>query len=330
MQTPQHTKNYAGKERKVGFEIEYAGLRLEKAAHIVQDLYGGKIQSEHAAVFVVKDTKLGDFLLEIDAITVQKVAKKTKELQEKKVKTLEKISAKVGENLSEIGEKIAPYEIVSPPVCMSQLCELEKLRKALLNAGAEDTKQNIYTAFGLHINPEVASLEVADILAHLQSFLLLSLWLEKEHAVDFTRQLTGFIKPFPKAYLELVLDEEYKPNISTLIKDYHEYNPTRNRTLDFLPLFAFIDESLVRSLYGEEEKINKRPTYHYRLPNCELAHKNWSLNTEWSRWLAVENLAQSKEALVALIRKWQRHQNQIVSLNSTWIKEVEKYIKKQV
>ncbi|OBX33760.1 putative amidoligase enzyme [Halomonas elongata] len=38
-----------------------------------------------------------------------------------------------------------------------------------------------------------------------------------------------------------MLDPDYQPDLRTLIDDYLEYNPTRNRELDLLPLFAYLD-----------------------------------------------------------------------------------------
>lgn len=200
---------------------------------------------------------------------------------------------------------------------------MEELRKELLKAGAKDTKENLYNAFWLHINPETASLEADYIVRHIQSFLLLSPWLKKQHGIDITRKVTSFIDPFPKAYLELVLNDNYAPDTEQLILDYHEHNPTRNRALDMLPLFAHINESLVRELYGKEEKINKRPTFHYRLPNSEIANKEWSFNTEWKRWLNVENLAHDDKNRRQLIDRWQTHYERWFSFESEWIKEIE-------
>ena len=160
----------------------------------------------------------------------------------------------------------------------------------------------------------------------MQAFLLLEEWLKKEHDIDLSRKLTNFIDPFPKEYLELVLNEDYKPNMETFIRDYHKFNPSRNRSLDLTPLLAFIDEALVRELYGEEEKINTRPTYHYRLPNCEIGQKNWSVEQEWETWLKVENLAENEDALYVLMEKWQKHQDKLFSMNSTWVDTIQKFV----
>lgn len=325
MELSEQTKNYAGKERKVGLEIEYAGLPLDNAASIIHQLFGGTIDKVTDAVFKVKDTELGNFTLELDAIPLQKIATNAEKLEKKAEERLvDGISLHVGKVIRGAGTKIVPFEIISPPVTLSKLSKLEALRKELLKAGANDTRKNLYTAFGLHINPEVTSLDVGYIVHHLQSFLLLAPWLKQLHNIDFTRRITSFIDPFPKSYLELVLNKEYAPNIEQLIYDYYKHNPTRNRMLDMLPLFAYLDEFLVRRLYGKKEKINKRPTFHYRMPNCELANAEWSFNTEWKRWLHVEELASNRELLHKLIEQWQAHQKHWFSFEYRWLEKIKK------
>lgn len=323
MQSPPNTKNFSGQERKIGWEIEYAGLSLKQSSDIVKHLFGGCIDKENDAVFKVKNTELGDFELVLDATHLQKIAAATGKLETNSDDNLiDDISIHVGKLVNKAGAKITPFEIVTPPIALSDLSKMEKLRKALLKAGAEDTKKNIYTAFGVHINPEVASLETDYILRHLQSFLLLEPWLKQLHNIDLTRKVTSFIDPFPKSYINLLLDNCYETNTEQLILDYHRHNPTRNRSLDMLPLFAYINEDLVRELFGEKEKINKRPTFHYRLPNSELADEDWSFNTEWSRWLNVETLADDKQSLHKLINQWQIHHERWFSFELEWAKEI--------
>jgi hypothetical protein len=113
---------------------------------------------------------------------------------------------------------------------------------------------------------------------------------------DPTRRLLGFAERYPSTYVELLAHEAYWPSMPTLIDDYLEANPTRNRDLDLLPLLAFLEESRVRGALPNE-KIKKRPTFHYRLPDCRLADPNWSPVVEWNRWVAVERLAADRERL---------------------------------
>lgn len=300
------TRTESGKARMVGFEIEYAGVPLRRTAEIVQDLYGGEIEEQSKAEWRVADTALGSFRLEIDASPVKKLVSgiemEAVETPDAFDRFLRKTVDTAGDVVTAISERLAPLEIVAPPVLIDQIEELDRLRQALFFENAKDTQASFHHAFGLHINPEAVSLKTGSILRHIQAFALLYPLLKELHGVDISRRITPFIEPYSEAYLDHILADGYAPDLTALIRDYHQFNPSRNKALDMLPLFAELDEDLVRSLYGAAEKINARPTYHYRLPNCELSRSNWSLMLEWQRWLLVEELAASEDRLERLRR----------------------------
>lgn len=311
-------------ERNVGFEIEYAGLPLARAAELVQSHFGGKIEERDSFAIEVNDTQLGDFLLELDAIPLQKLAEKTRKLEAEKEPAdfFDDMSIRLGQTLTEAGAKFAPLEIVAPPILISDISKLQALCDAMRENGAEDTKGSFYYAFGLHINPEAVSLEVDSIVRHMQSFLLLAPWLKQLHQVDITRRLTSFIDPFPRSYHQLLLANDYSPDLNQFIQDYHAHNPTRSRALDMLPLLAHLDKKRMRELYGADEKINPRPTYHYRLPNSELADPNWTLQKEFDRWLQVERLVQDEECFAQLMTAWLSYDKDLLALESSWVQQV--------
>lgn len=143
---------------------------------------------------------------------------------------------------------------------------------------------------GLHLNPEVPSHEAESVLAHVRAFLLLYPWLLRDGEVDRTRRVSHFIDPFPKDYLKLLFDANYTPDGPQLVRDYHQYNPDRNRPLDLYPLLAELWPNEVKEL-GDLGKLRPRPTYHYRLPNSDIDREDWSLIGEWNRWVKVETLA---------------------------------------
>jgi hypothetical protein len=45
------------------------------------------------------------------------------------------------------------------------------------------------------------------------------------------------------------------------------------------------------------EKIGKRPTFHYRLPDARVSDPGWSIAPDWNRWVAVERLAVDRPRL---------------------------------
>ncbi len=169
--------------------------------------------------------------------------------------------------------------------------------RALREKGGLGSSDKLVYSFGVHFNPEAPSLDAANILAHLRAFVLLSAYLRKAGQTDLTRRVLPHISPHPPAYLARILNPDYAPDLSTLIDDYLEFSPTRNRDLDLLPLFAHLDEERVRRAVGSEHKVNARPTYHYRLPNSQVGDPLWSVTSEWRSWLMVERLANDPERL---------------------------------
>jgi hypothetical protein len=128
---------------------------------------------------------------------------------------------------------------------------------------------------------------------------LLNGWLRRQVAPDPTRNLLGFADPFPAAYVRKLVSPDYWPDIATFIDDYLSANPTRNRDLDLLPLLLYLDEERVRAALPNE-KINGRPTFHYRLPDARVSDPGWSIAPDWNRWVAVERLASNRGRIDAV------------------------------
>lgn len=200
--------------------------------------------------------------------------------------------------------RLVPFEVIFPPLEITRLGELEDVRETLRDE-AEGTGASLTNAFGLHFNPELPDTDAATILTYLRAFFCLYDELVDAHSVDTARRISPFIDPFPKAYVMKVLDPDYAPDLSNFIDDYLEANPTRNRPLDLLPLLAWLDEKRIRARLPEE-KISKRPTLHYRLPDCRMDQPEWTITAEWNRWARVERLAageELKEACTRLLRQ---------------------------
>jgi hypothetical protein len=169
----------------------------------------------------------------------------------------------------------------------------------LREIGAKGTQDAPFYAFGLHFNPEVPRQDVTTAAAFLKSFVLLNPWLRREVAPDRTRDLLGFADPFPTDYVRKIVSPDYWPDMPRFIDDYLEANPTRNRDLDLLPLLHHFDETRVRTVLPNE-KINGRPTFHYRLPDARVSDPGWSIAPDWNRWVAVERLAADRDRLAAV------------------------------
>lgn len=275
---PPKSTNDAGEPRRIGIEIEFGGLDLDRAAELVEQIFGGRIERPSPHVRAVTGTGIGDFKIELDAQLVH--PKSEADDFEKKAKEI----------IGDLSSGFVPTEIVGPPAPLDALPDFDRLIDALRGAGAEGTEDGLSYAFGLQLNPEAASLKAADILSVLQAYVLMSPLLRRRIRVDPLRWLLPYVDPFPADYARRILARGYAPDLGQLIDDYIADNPTRNRELDMLPLFAHLDEDRVRARL-DDPLIKARPTYHYRLPNTNLADPEWGVITEWNRWIIVERLA---------------------------------------
>ena len=209
---------------------------------------------------------------------------------------------KAKEFLGELGREWVPTEIVTPPLPAGRLPEIDALVHTLVRLGAECTRTGLLNGFGLHLNPSLgpADLGAAPILAVLQSYLLDAPALRVAIDVDPVRSLLPFVEPFPPAYVDHTLDPDYRPTMSVLIDDYLRFNPTRNRELDLLPLFAEIDRDRVQRAVSDP-RVSARPTFHWRLPNADLEDPLWTVAGQWARWLGVEERSLDRDALAAAL-----------------------------
>jgi hypothetical protein len=322
---PPVLKNGEGHERKMGLELEFSGLSIDRIVSLVVHCYGGEPESESDYKKYVRDTRLGDFTVELDWMLLQKLASTDfagqlgkeigVDIDPRWQKRIEKL-------LAATAEPFVPYEISCPPVPFSRIEELEELRKAIFRMRGKGTSASPFNAFGLHLNPEVPSTETVVLLRYLQAFLLLYEWLRLSHRIDLMRDITPFIDPFPEKYVLLALDPKYRPGRDRLIDDYLEHNPTRNRPLDMLPLFAWLDEDRVRSRLGDE-LIRPRPTFHYRLPNSSIDDPEWTFAKEWNVWVQVERLAESEQTRTDMQELYlERKRHPVKTWADTWLREM--------
>lgn len=297
---PPETQNAEGVERRVGFELEFAGLELDRAAEAVMELFGGTVVADDVYRCRIVGTRLGTFTIEVDA----RLLRDQRYLEQLRRLGVPVDEAKVREPLQRVlgwlAELLVPFEVATPPIPLSELQRVEELRAALAERQALGTGSSLRYAFGLHINPESPALDVGTVLRHLRAFLGLSDWLVECSDIDLTRSLTPFIDPFPAAYRRLVLDPSYRPPMEALAADYVEHNPTRNRPLDLLPIFAHVLGDDALAAVEEDQLVSARPAFHYRLPNCRIDEPAWTVAAEWNRWVEVERLAARPKALARL------------------------------
>jgi hypothetical protein len=317
------TTTEQGTTRRVGVEIEFGGLPIDDAVAIVRDLYGG--EDDHRSRFerCIRGTKFGDFRVEIDSKPL--LAGKHHRMMSLLGLDDDRARDVVDGALERIARVWIPCEIVAPPVAYTDLPELEAMRAALCRAEARGTRASVMYGFGLQLNVEVPSRDAETLLRYLQSFLVLYDWLSDAICIDVTRRIGPFIHPFPEDYRNRVLDPSYAPNIDTLIDDYLLSNPTRNRPLDMLPVFAMIDEHKVAVAAKDFANVKARPAFHYRLPNCLVDDPAWSIAIEWNRWCEVERLAVDPTKMRELEQIFTERANGSLG-KKAWIAEVAEVI----
>ena len=271
--------NWIGKgdRRPVGVEVEFGRLDAVQAAAAVRRRFGGTLNASGAHRLYVEDTELGTFKVELDWDWVHDAFDDGG------------IVDKAKEFLGALGREVVPTEVVTPPVPAGRLPEIDGLVGELARLGAEGTRSGLLYGFGLHPNPALGPADLAadPIRRVLQAYLLAAPALRAAIDVDPMRTLLPFVEPFPRPYLDLVLDPGYAPDLDGLIDDYLRFNATRNRELDLLPLFAELDRERVARAVADP-KVSARPTFHWRLPNADIEDPEWTVTGQWAHWLQVE------------------------------------------
>jgi hypothetical protein len=284
---PPVLTNAEGRMRSVGVEMEFTGPTAEATAHAVVAALGGTVAEEDPHAYRISGTAIGDISVELDSRLLH---------PEKRDTLLGQVLPKIAAWFGSAASYVVPCELVTGPIPIDRLHEADRLIEILRKVGAKGTQDGALYAFGLHLNPEVPRRDAKTIAAHLKSFVLLNGWLRRQVAPDPTRHFLGFADPFPKDYVRRLADPGYWPALPTLIDDYLAANPTRNRDLDCLPVLLHLDRERVRAALPDE-KINPRPTFHYRLPDARVSDPGWSIAPDWNRWVAVERLAADRALL---------------------------------
>jgi hypothetical protein len=314
-----------GQPRRIGVEIELGGLGVDETAALVAEQLGGTLTTTGRYEHEIHGDPAGPWSVELDFTLLKALGRR----ERRDGDLADAVESFAEDALRRVSEPIVPVEVVSPPLPMSRLAEVDRLILALREAGALGTGEEPAYAFGMQLNPELPDTDVDTVRQYLQAFLCLEDWLRERARVDLTRRLTFFADPFPKDYVRTCVDPEYSPNRDRLIDDYLDDNPTRNRALDMLPLFAHLDADRVRARV-EDERIKARPTLHYRLPNSEIDEPGWGLGAIWADWLVLERLAVDPIRLTELCRDYSAFLDRpLARLTGDWTRDCEQWLRAQ-
>lgn len=282
MPEAMHTAN--GATRRVGVEIEISGLGYDELVVLTADILQGAPKTASRYVSRI-GTPLGEFTVELDSAPIKDLNLKDQRVPE----SLRDLGGHAMDLIDYAAERLVPLEIVSPPIPFDRLDAIEQLCDRLREAGAVGSREAILYAFGLQLNPELPSLDATTLQRYLQTFAALYDWLKSRHQLDFSRKVTNYIEPWVGPYVDRLVAADYAPDVEQLMRDYLADNPTRNRALDLLPLFAHLDAALLAE-YVDDPRIKSRPTLHYRLPDCDIDNPRWHFSTVWNDWVVIEQI----------------------------------------
>lgn len=316
---PPLALNPEGIGRRVGVEIELANIEPQVLAECVITCFGGDITLANRIEYLVSDTRYGKFQLELDASYLKALG----ELQLRQQGKDTPISDFTIDLIASAAELLVPWEVVTPPIPIAELQALHPFISLVRDKGALGTRHALHFAFGVHFNPELPALDADTILRYLRAYFCAYEWIAKQEQIDLTRALSSYVQHFSKTYILKVLDPDYQPDMDQLIDDYLEFNPSRNRSLDLLPLFAHIDRERVVAAV-DDPRVKSRPTFHYRLPNCDIDNPEWGLEHAWKNWLAVEYLVVDESRLRILCEDYAKELDRITHLlEDTWPTRIE-------
>ncbi len=315
-----HTRT--GEPRRIGVELELIGPSIEAVAGEVAACFRGRVETVSRYEAVVSGDPAGDWRVELDFEVLKQWGRR-----EPPAEPLAAAMDRAAEDLLRLGaEQVVPVEVVSPPLPMDRLGEMEALVARLRERGAKGTGAGVTHAFGLQLNPEMPATDAATVVRYLKGFLCLFDWLKWRARVDFSRRLTPYIDPFPADYVRRVVEPHYWPDRDTLVQDYLAANPTRNRPLDLLPLLLHLAPDPVRAVVADP-RVKPRPALHYRLPNSEIDRPGWGVGPAWRDWLEVERLVADEGALDALCRRYARFLDQpLHGVWGNWLEEVRAWL----
>jgi hypothetical protein len=314
-----------GTPRRVGFELEFSGLSLGQTAEVLKVSLGGKLEKKTTVEWVLHTEELGDFKLELDWYYL-----KCKAEENERAKQDESWTGLLNQNwvdlLAQASALLVPVEIACPPIAVTDLEALQPMVDALRKAGAVGTEESLLAAYGVHVNTEIYSLDAETLFSYLKAFALLQWWLVDAHEVDVTRKISPYIDLYPEAYLRRLLSQA-QPSMEQIFADYLMYNPSRNRALDLLPMLAYMDRDAVHQAV-DDPKIQARPTFHYRLPNCNIDRENWSLADAWNKWWVVEQLACRPKDLDKLSLDFLIAERPVIGINrGEWVEHIDRWLK---
>jgi len=207
--------------------------------------------------------------------------------------------------LLDAARQVVPVEIVTEPLTPQQVAQLDEICPILRRAGARGSRDGVLYGFGVHLNVEIPGRDTPHLARIIRAYGLLEPVLRDRMALDGTRRLLPFVRPWPVALVRDLIAAGDEAGLGTIAALYANHTQSRNHGLDLLPLLKWADGDRYSDLFGNA-KSGARPAFHFRLPESRIDEAHWSLTQPWAQWLVVEQVADHLPTLNALSGAWDR------------------------
>jgi len=287
-----------GAPRRVGVEVELGGVPEGEVARICADALGGRAVQVDSHIWAVEQSAIGRVDVYLDIFLRKAEQSRLRDLA------------------LDLGREVVPVEIVTAPLDMDGLARLDALRDSLRAAGALGSGAGLVFGFGVHFNIEIAGEDDGATVRPLLAYALIEDWLRSAYPIDDARRLLPFTDPYPTDFVRALIEAGPGATRTEITGLYLALTPSRNRGLDMLPLLAHFEPDRVAR--AVEDKTSPRPTFHFRLPDCRIDEADWTLATEWRRWVAVEQVARDDALLRRLGDAWLDDHGLVTLSRQSW------------
>ncbi len=291
-----------GNQRRVGVEIEFAGMTATEAAETIVSVeeVGGDVVASTPYATKIKGGALDGANIELD----YRYANTPPEGEENIVD--EMIEAfKTRDITAEAASYLWPVELSAPPIPEAKLHIIESAIDALRRAGAMGTRESPFYAYGLHLNCELDPPDPDRAVRVGTAFAFAEEWLRWRVGPDLSRRATPYVDPYPPMFTFALNNRltTRKLDLRGFIELYGLWCPTRNHALDMWPLLGWLDPDTANS--ASFKKIKRpRPAFHYRLPDCDLSDPEWTPRTDLTLWRRIEQIADDPTLFEAAREAW--------------------------
>ncbi len=205
--------------RRFGVEIEFGGINSYDTAKILQTYFGGTLSISKREILVGIDniSKNSDQVykvVEIDDYVVNGTS-----LGDLKVIT----EFNEESSIIDLAKVKKVTEVITPPLNVSKLYELDRMAMVLRQHGAKGTRNDL--AVGIHVTCELNNGVIKDELSLLLVDLLRNImsnkhWKENQYYLNIPNSRAKYLTPYSDGFMKKLLNPNYRPTMDELYDDF--------------------------------------------------------------------------------------------------------------